>query len=410
MKKVLLLTNIPPCTVDAGGLTLEQLCRFFPRDSLACFAVVHPYWLPRITIAPDLADMPLHCEPEPPFHVPARALRRFSSILLEGHSFLRIRQLVRRAVSFGRTVGAEILWCHLAGQTMIRMALPASRALDIPLLSQVFDPPDFWFRIENVPNLSRAFLANAFRRTLQASLSVSAISWDMAEEYRQAYGARTVTVLPGHDRRLAHTPVQKMRSDDEMIIGVAGNLHDRMVWDSFIAALQSSDWSTSGRKVRIRLLGRSAPFDTSGRVVVEFLGWQPTQEDAIRLLAETDVLYCPFWFDESYDAEARLSFPSKLTTYLAAGRPILFHGPEHAPVARFLREQQAALCCTSLEAADILDALGRIASDAVLYAKLAANGRAAFERHLTTEIMRASFAEFLGIGEEMLVSPERQAV
>jgi glycosyltransferase involved in cell wall biosynthesis len=131
---------------------------------------------------------------------------------------------------------------------------------------------------------------------------------------------------------------------------------------------------------------------------IEFLGWH-SQVETIELLSEADILYCPYWFDPVFVTEARLCFPSKLITYLAAGRPVLFHGPSYASPARFLKEHNAALFCHSLVPSEVAAALQLLVLDKDLYRQTADNGRKAFEEHLTLAAAKKSFFEFLGKSE-----------
>jgi hypothetical protein len=114
-------------------------------------------------------------------------------------------------------------------------------------------------------------------------------------------------------------------------------------------------------------------------------------------MAECDILYCPYFFDEKRKEISRTSFPSKVTTYLAAGRPILYHGPDYASPAIFLREHGAAEFCHSLATGDILGVISRLATDESLYRTVAENGHAAMLEHLTFESLKAYLYRFLGM-------------
>jgi glycosyltransferase involved in cell wall biosynthesis len=129
-------------------------------------------------------------------------------------------------------------------------------------------------------------------------------------------------------------------------------------------------------------------------MVVEFLGWH-SQEETIQLLSEADVLYCPYWFDSAFEEESRLSFPSKLTTYLAAGRPVLFHGPAYASPAVFLKERGAGECCFSLDTDSIIASLTKLANDEAFYKETTFNGTNAFMECLTMLVLQKNFLEFL---------------
>lgn len=315
-----------------------------------------------------------------------------------------IPKLVREIVAFGREFRTEVLWCILQGQTMIRLAMPVARKLGVVLRSEVWDPPVWWLRAKRVDRLSRMSVLRKFASTLENSASCATASWAMAEEYSRLYQTITVPLLPSLDVTAALVPADEIHSGGDFVIGMAGQLYANDEWQSLIAALDSVNWKILDRNVRIALLGRSASLRAKNRSNIEFLGWR-SQADTIQILSEADVLYCPYWFDPLFESEARLSFPSKLTTYFAAGRPVCFHGPRYASPAKFITQYNAGVCCHSLVATDIVQMLTRLVSDKQLYAQVAQNGRKAFEEKLTLSCLRASFSEFLKVDKRLFTAP-----
>jgi glycosyltransferase involved in cell wall biosynthesis len=402
--KILLVTDIPPCKNLTAGLVLDQLCRFLPKDSIACFAVVNPAL--KCDISSDLSWIPVEYIEKPREDavriLPGR-LGSMTAILAEKYnSTVKIKQIIEKGTRFGRTFGADLLWCVLQGQTMIRLANPLAKGLNVPLLTQVWDPPDWWMRSNMLDSHSVKEIMSEFESVLRNSSRCAAASWAMAEQYNSEFGIRAIPVIPSLSSDLVNTPQNEMNDNDELLIGMAGQIYASEEWNSLITALDSVNWEINDRKVKIRLMGRNAALNANGKMNVEFLGWNP-QEETIRLMSECDVLYCPYWFDPVFEKEARLSFPSKLTTYLAAGRPVLFHGPEYASPSRFLRENEAGMCCHSLEKENVIQSLKSLTSNQQLYYKLAGNGVKAFLKYLTLSSMRKSFAEFLQVEEDYLL-------
>ncbi|HME44421.1 MAG TPA: glycosyltransferase [Syntrophorhabdales bacterium] len=392
--KILLLTGMPPCTNYTAGLVLNQLCSFLPEGSLGCFSVLHPAHNPEI---PERWTRIPHGERQRPREhwglTQSERLRSFITETCAGKA--RIGSLARSAISFGKDFGADLLWCILEGQTLIRMAIPVAKGLGIPLYTQVWDPPGWWFREHRIDLLTARSVMNHYHKALRSSACVAAASWAMAEEYGKDYGIRAVPVVPGLDVGLAQPAATEVHKSSELLIGVAGQLYASAEWKALISALDSVHWKIAGKEVRIRLLGREFTMITHKEARVEFLGWR-SQEETIRLLSEADILYCPYWFDPVFETEARLCFPSKLITYLAAGRPVLFHGPAYASPARFLEAHNAAVFCNSLVPSEVAATLQLLVSDKDRYRQVAQSGRAAFEEHLTLVAARKSFFEFLG--------------
>lgn len=394
--KVLLLTDIPPCGNLTAGLALDQLCRMRPAGSIACFAVVNPHLEARLS--PDLEGVSVEYRdkpPETPFRPFPGRLGGLAAFVAECYrALVPVRRIAKEAVRFGRKEGVDAVWCVLQGQTMIRLAIPVATGLGVPLLSWVWDPPGWWMREYGVDSLTAARVVRRFDDVLRRSSALGAASWAMAEEYSRRYGVRAVAVVPGLDSGWAVPPASGMIPGNDLVIGVAGQLYASDEWSALLRALGTAGWRVAGRDVRIRLLGRQANLSAAGEARVEFLGWAPQQE-AIRILAGSDILYCPYWFSPRFEAEARLCFPSKVTTYLAAGRPILFHGPSYASPSRFLEEHAAAIFCRSLDEGEILKTIARLATDPAVYGQLASNGHRAFFERLTLEKTRESFSDFL---------------
>ena len=74
---------------------------------------------------------------------------------------------------------------------------------------------------------------------------------------------------------------------------------------------------------------------------IEKLGYLP-QDKTIRHLSECDILYCPYFFDEKRKEISKTGFPSKLSTCLAAGKPVFYHGPDYGSPSIFLKKHDAA--------------------------------------------------------------------
>jgi len=396
--RVLLLTGMPPCSNYTAGIVLHQLCSFLPPESVACFSAIDRSVRPEIP--EDMAALAMKTVARPREHwnaIPG-VLGDAASLAMEWVvASTSVKNIAQKATAFGREFGADRVWCVLEGQTLIRLALHVAKALRVPLYTQVWDPPGWWLRYNHVDSITSRRVLRRFESTIRQSAGCAAASWAMAETYAQRYGVQTAPVVPGLPAELAREPARAPHDRDEVVIGVAGQIYATREWEALLAALDGVAWQLDGRSVRIIVLGRYLNLRANASASIHYLGWR-SQGETIGLLADADVLYCPYWFDPTFEEEARLSFPSKLTSYLAAGRPVFFHGPEYASPARFLRENQAAFLCHSLEPRQVVGQLAHILTDRDAYASATRHGRAAFDRYLTTTSMKASFYEFLGLG------------
>lgn len=400
--KVLLLTDVPPCTEFSGAMLTLHLCRLLPPGSLVCSCVATP------ALAHVAADASLEMPMQQLVKPQELSERLTGKRYADARGFLReqrtawwdVPRLARRIVAFGQQHGVDRVWCILQGQTLIRLALPVARGLGVPLLTQVWDHPSWWLDAHGVDPLTTKAVSRLYDRVLRQSTRIGAASHVMAREYEQAYGVPSVPLMGSIDAAAVQTPATDAGDGpsraDPLLIGLAGQIYSRREWNALLAALTSVSWTLGGRSVALRYLGRE--HEVQGSEVpperLQALGYR-SQAETLRLMAECDILYCPYFFDDNRRTIARTSFPSKVTTYLAAGRPVFFHGPEDAAPAEFLREYGAAEFCHSLEPQQIIAALVRLASDRQRADGIAVNGHRAVMEQLTYDSLRQFFWRFL---------------
>jgi hypothetical protein len=117
------------------------------------------------------------------------------------------------------------------------------------------------------------------------------------------------------------------------------------------AALISALGSLSEQAVDARLILRGADepaVDWPVPVPLELLPFANDQQVALDY-TRADVLYLPLPFEPEMVDLVRWSLSTKMVGFLAAGRPILYHGPRQAAAARLLGEHGAAVIVDSLE-------------------------------------------------------------
>jgi glycosyltransferase involved in cell wall biosynthesis len=219
----------------------------------------------------------------------------------------------------------------------------------------------------------------------------------MADCYQKAYGVRAVSFIPCLKKEFAYPPAEKIHSNSELVFVMAGQLYAIDEWNAFIDALELLRWEIYGKAVSIILLGSHAylelPEWASCHVVKT--GWR-SQEDVLAICNNADFLYCPYWFSHDYEQEARLGFPAKLTTYMASGRPIIFHGPRYSSPARFIESHHAGFICDTINVNDICNILKKIVSNTAEYAPIARNATTAFYKNMTTEVLHKKFIDLFG--------------
>jgi glycosyltransferase involved in cell wall biosynthesis len=405
--KILLLTDIPPCRNFTAGLVLAQLCRFLPRGSLVCFTILNRhlrpdycpdlYWIPIEVVAkPDEFGLH-HPLPEPLGMATALAVENYRRLML-------IPRLVARAANFARAHNVDLIWAVLQGQTMIRVASALADRLALPMVSQVWDPLSWWLQAHRVDPWNRLLAKRQFDRAVRQSASCITASRAMAEHFQKKYGVHSVPVIASHHLDVLAPPSPRLRNSRGFVVGMAGQFYALEGWMNLLSAMDYAGWQIAGRCVRLLLIGQKPPPFPLPKQAAFVSGKSPAE--TIRMLADgADVLYCPYPFASTLDEVARLSFPSKLPLYLAAGRPVLFHGPADSAPARFLAETGAGVICREGTPAAIYNELERLAISPALYEQTVCRGRTAFLQNFTLDHMRAQFADGLGVPMTVLSAP-----
>ena len=308
---------------------------------------------------------------------------------------LVVPRLTEQAVAFGREHNADLLWAVLQGQTAIQMAPEVARKLGVPMVTQVWDPLIWWLIANRIDRFNRAAALRDFDRALAASRCCLAASWAMAEAYHTRYGTAGVPVIASHASDLGKTPDLTGFPGSTIKIGMAGQFYAGDEWRQLLQALNDNQWRIRGREVEITVLGGGMPPGPAPAGRVNFLGWK-SQPEAAEILAGMDVLYCPYPFAPEMEEVSKLSFPSKVVLYLAAGRPVLFHGPAYSSPADYLRRRDAGYLVTEQSAAAVFDALCKLIDDPALYRQLGERARTAFQTDFTLDTMRANFSRAIG--------------
>jgi glycosyltransferase involved in cell wall biosynthesis len=404
--RVLLLARTPPGSDSVGRVFLRDLCLLYPRDRIECFVVESA---DTFQPAPELDWLPISYTGKPNSRlaqvytkVPLRCVRGAIDAL--DHLYQRYWKkwsIVRDAVKFGQEHGAELVWAVLDSPMVIYVAPHVASRLGVPLHTLVWDPPEHFRWLYHVNAWSVQLMLRDFARALRSAIRCAVISEEMRNAYSSQFGVDTVVLRHGLEETIRQPPASGFVTKEQLVIGFAGSLYASDEWKALLNALHGVEWRVADRVVRIRLLGYSPPTPNIP-VNIEFLGWRSIPE-VVKLLSQADILYLPYWFDPAHQITVRLAFPTKLTTYLAAGRPVFYHGPRESTAARFLREYPAGPACHSLDADDIVATLTRFVDNREVYAQMTAAGKAAADREFSLEVFRQRFAQFLGVDKNDLL-------
>lgn len=401
--RLLLVSPVPPVPEGVGGVYLRDLCLMYPENRLA-FAILPGLgsgpWPPPLDRA---ARTMLAAVPERGFNQWGRRVQRATRPLFDQYVESRhLPRLIEQIAAFADRVRPDLVWVPLSGPTMINVAGTLPKRLGLPMVTTVWDAPDYFLpHYWSIDGAALTRLMLRFGDAVRASVRCAVASPEMKDAYEARYGTPCVPMIHGLPESQWIVPTGMRPAEEPFVIGYAGSLYARREWDALIAALASQGWQVAGRRVVVRVLAAAFDVRVSGPARIEFLGWHSTT-DAVSILSGCDVCYVPYWFDDAFRAGVELSFPNKVSLYLAAGRPILFHGPRDATPARFLQRWPVGVACHSLDSSEIATALHAAATDAAFHEHAAEAIPQALRDDLGLHRFRQRFAEFLGVDERVL--------
>ncbi len=392
--KLLVISSSLPGSRHGGGVIQDAILGRYPRDRYVCVSLRGPEGDTSPEQAPpSLKGVPCLVAPVTPeprwrgarFYLPlVRALGYF---LLSPWRAIEI-------ADFGRRHGVELVWAEFQGESLLLAAGVAAR-LKVPLVGTIWDDPEGWLADGRYDFISRRLLLRRFREALKAARRVSTVSEAMQAEYRRLYGLESVILRYGHD--LADAPeTPPDRQPEAMVIGFCGSVYGEDAWRGFLTACARLNAEGRLPPVKILIFGSAAfPYPHPG-VDVICRGWLPVRE-MLRGLAAADFCYLPYWFTPEKRRHAELSFPTKLTTYLAAGRPVLYHGPQYAGASRLMTTWRPGLEVHSLASVDLEAALERLGRDRQLQKTCHQAAAAAFRLEFNSIVMQGNFARLIGV-------------
>jgi glycosyltransferase involved in cell wall biosynthesis len=196
--------------------------------------------------------------------------------------------------------------------------------------------------------------------------------------------ASRITVVSNTPPRARATdgPVPHPRVRDMLDVVYMGNIEvARGILESIDAVARLRD---AGHRVRLRLIGKGrddalmrshAKHLGLGPEWVEFLGYIPSHQEALQVVASSDIGLLPHRKCESWDT----TIPNKLFDYMALNLPVV--SSDAAPCERILGETGAGVVFRSTSASSLATILERLLDPAQRGAFGAAGRRAILERY-----------------------------
>jgi glycosyltransferase involved in cell wall biosynthesis len=318
--------------------------------------------------------------------------------------FPNLKKCVSAAVQCGREHQATKVLMILDSAVNIGIGSAIAESLHIPLLSLVWDTPEYFLLKAKVDRITRTKLLKRFYKTLRKSERVAVVSRAMGLRYQQKCGVETIILRQGFPSSALHDAMTSHTSPSEFTIGFAGSLHAVTALRALIMALDQVGWVIEGRKLILRLLGYDFRLQSNSSAHMEYLGWRSPEETA-RILSLCDINYLPVPFETWLKDMALYSFPTKLSTYLSTGRPVFIHAPASSSLSEFFHENPIGCLSESLDPGQILGALRTLVADPGQYARAAECVAATARREFNRDEFARQLFKLVGFSPSQVVAP-----
>lgn len=251
---------------------------------------------------------------------------------------LRAGPLAVEVAELARSVNARAIWVVMHGAAVHVAARLASRR-EWPMHLTVHDDP-----LHGMVLLSRRYLPLAplvvrdFAKAMRAADSVDVIGAGMAERYRRRFGIEPQIVHRARpDPVTAPPPLDRSAG---LRVGILGSTYGYQALPPLGRAIvmASQRLGVPGRLLVCGVgdHGHRLARELDGALEVEAAG-HISESEGIERLRSCCALFMNYPFRRRARVFRQTSFPTKLSTYLSVGRPLLIQSPDDsttAPLAR----------------------------------------------------------------------------
>jgi hypothetical protein len=233
-------------------------------------------------------------------------------------------------------INASAIWVVMHGAS-VAIAAHLIRNCNLPIHATVHDDPVYATALRSRRTaLLLPLIARQFRNVLRAARSVDVVCRQMADRYRTKYGVECSILHRGLADPVSAGPTYSVARDG-LRVGILGNTYSARAQ---LAVLGSAvELAATRLRARPRLVvcgggptGLWLKQRFAGRIDVDVPG-HVTEAEGIKLLQGCAALYLNYPFGWLGRVLRETSFPTKLSTYIYAARPILVHAPPGTSLA-----------------------------------------------------------------------------
>jgi hypothetical protein len=373
MKNLLIVTDIWPTDDLTAGIATRKLV-----NHLNEYATVHLLVCANKSLASTKARITntgfnfFTLKPNEYWAAP-KLLKTFLAPIIDILTFLELNKLLRICRKKITELNPDHLVFILQGQAMI-LTCNSLKKLDIPYTTLTWDPWKWWSEKHFVtPKINRR-VEIALNELYSTGFHLVPTK-NMAEHRRIEQNRFQVIYFPESN---VNTVLKKQISPDKIRIVFAGGTYVEKEIDSFISSLSRIGWVFENSSIYLHIFGNTKNFNHPH--VIQH-GWKDSGS-LPELLSNFDLALLPYPFDEKMLETATQSFPSKLSTYCAAGLPVIYFGPAYGSPVKSIKNSAVLLTDFNILEGILLSAFGNLQSNYQLYST---NARLLYSEYMSEQ-------------------------
>jgi len=395
--RVLLLTSVLPGGEGAAGVYLRSLFDLYPAHRITWLSTTQPdaFGIPNyldqysvyFTALPEL----LKCSSRS-----SREARHAQLLSWRHYRNCAQRDILKDILGYIKKEQIKILWSDLTNPLLFSIVGQAASTAKIDLVLTILDPPEFFIEPLSIQPWMKRALYRDFERTVQLAKRCATISDEMSNIYLKKYQHEIIKIPHSLAVQNTSKAIAQLRHQDQLVIGYIGKrVYCDAEWKAFISACAAINWRIENRKISLVLFTKIKPTGITDSMPITWVGWLK-QSELLKQLQSIDIGYTPYWFAADKSAIVQQSFPSKISCYAAASKPIFHHGPAHSTITQFMRRYPMGLSCHSLQPDAIVEKLSAFI-EADQYAHAVQMAETAFTQEFSDKVIRHRFYKLLGV-------------
>lgn len=393
-KNILLITDIPLCKNYTGGIMASQLVRFLLEEKQNVSAFIP--W--DRNLRPILDGSVIN---DVDVHEFVRPNEVFDDTVINNKNYNRqLNKLKRQLVDFVKRKNIDVVWCIVQGDVICQLMNYLYDKTDIKYVVEVWDPIEWWCDAHKFSARRTVKTLKAYETLINNANKVLTTSVQMSRFYNKQYSSNCIEIMPPLEKYT--NPKGVIKEKDKFKIALTGQIYAKEEFDVLLSALDLLKWNINGKNVELHHFGDWNPYYIDFEKHIDYkdnivLHGFVKQDDLLSEICCFDALYCPYFFatDDVSQKVSKLSFPSKLVTYLSVPVVSFIHAPSYASPLIFCKDNSCAYTFPTNNPQELAKLLSNVnEKEIAVYLK---NAKSVFEKYFTFDSVKRNFMGALDI-------------